>query len=444
MSGEMKDKVLNRRNFLTAGAASAAVAGAPAIHAQQNVNDKLRVAVVGVGTRGIYLLERVQECPNTEIAMICDLYDDNLDRAKKTAFNKNAATTKDWEKAVTAKDVDAVMIATPDFWHARMAVRAAEAKKHVYVEKGMCRTLEEAKAIRKAVTENGVTLQLGHHQNSEATFQKAREIFQTGKLGETTMARTYIDRTNPWPEWQFYTRYDNQVLPANATPQTIDWERFQQNSSVKTKFDPERFFRWRCWWEYGTGIAGDLMSHQWDGVNLIVGMGIPEAVQTMGGLFFWTKDRDVPDHWHVMYEYPKKKLNVTFACNFTNRHHGTNTYIFGRDATIEVAERHCRLYSAEWKADGKDKMAAALKKCEQIGADPAMAAMLIEPDYTWKRGENEISNHQRNWVDAIRGLDKPRCGMQRAWEEAVVIVMSVESYFKERKVKWDPVNEVVV
>ena len=432
---------MDRRNFIKLGTAAPA---SFALQGQSGPNEKVRLAMVGVGTRGIYLLQQMQECPNTEIAIICDLYDSNLARAQKTAFNKNAVLLKDWEKAVSSKDIDGVVIATPDFWHARMAVRAAEMKKHVYVEKGMCRTIEEAKAIRKAVRDNGVTLQLGHHQNSEPSFVKAREIFQTGKLGKTALCRTYIDRTSAWPEWQFYTRYDNQVVPADATPQTVDWERFQRNSSIKTQFDPERFFRWRCWWEYGTGIAGDLMSHQWDGVNLITGMGIPESVQTMGGLYFWKQDRDVPDQWHVMFEYPKKQMNVTFACSFHNRHHGTNTYIFGREATIEVAERHCRLYSAEWKPEYNAKLQAGIKKATQLGLDPAIGAALVEPDYTWKRGENEMSGHQRNWVDSIRGLDKPRCGMDRAFEEAVTIVMSVESYFKERKVKWDPVGEQIV
>lgn len=436
---------MDRRNFLNAATGgAAAIAGAPALLAQRNPNDRIGVAMVGVGTRGIYLLEQIQECPNTEVRLICDLYDSNIARAQKTAFNKKAEVTKDWEKAVSSKDVDAVMIAAPDFWHATMAIRAAQNKKHIYVEKGLCRTLEEAKGIRKAVRENGVTLQLGHHQNSESPFVKAREIFQSGKLGQTCLARTYIDRTNPWPEWQFYTRYDNQVVPADATPQTVDWERFQANSSIKGNFDPERFFRWRCWWEYGTGIAGDLMSHQWDGVNLIVGMGIPEAVQTMGGLYYWKKDREVPDQWHVMFEYPKKQMNVTFACSFHNRHHGTTTFIFGREATIEVASNYCRLYGAEWRPEYRDKLAAGRKKAEQAGIDPALAETLVQPDYAWTKGEMPMTTHQRDWIDSIRAGKVPRCGMDRAWEEAVTIVMSVESFFKERKVKWDPVNEQVV
>lgn len=441
----MSEQKLDRRNFLAASAGgAAALTGAPAILAQRNPNDRIGVGMIGVGTRGIYLLEQVQECPNTEIRLICDLYDSNIDRAQKTAFNKKVEITRQWEKALESKDIDAVMIATPDFWHAPMAIRAAQMKKHIYVEKGLCRTLDEAKGIRRAVRENGVTLQLGHHQNSESPFVKARDIFRSGTLGQVALARTYIDRTNPWPEWQFYTRYDNQVLPPDATASTVDWERFQANAAVKTAFDPERFFRWRCWWEYGTGIAGDLMSHQWDGVNLIVGMGIPEAVHTMGGLYFWTRDREVPDQWHVLYEYPKKQLNVVFACTLHNRHHGTNTYIFGRDATIEVGSDHCRVYGAEWKPEYKEKLAAARRKAADAGLDRTLAEALVQPDYSWKKGENPMTTHQRDWIDCIRSGQTPRCGIDRAFEEGVTIVMSVESYFKERKVKWDPVNEQIV
>lgn len=417
--------LMERRDFLKA---APAVTAAPAVLAQRGANDRMGVAMLGVGTRGIYLLELAQECPNTEIRTICDLYDANLQRAAKKAFNKKATLTKEWEKVVESKDIDAVVIATPDFWHAPMAIRAAQAGKHIYVEKGLCRTLEEAKGIRKAVRDNKVTLQLGHDANSAAANVKARELFQSGRLGKTCVARTYIDRTNPYPEWQFYTEYGIQTPPADATAQSIDWERFQAGASVKTAFDRERFFRWRCWWEYGTGIAGDLMSHQWDGLNGIMDLGIPHAVQTMGGLLFWKQDREVPDAWHAYFEYPKRDLQVTFACTFHNNHHGTISYIFGRDATLELAGNRCEVFDAQWRPDVRQRPAAERAK----------------PSYSMQRNELEVSNHVRNWVDCIRSGQVPRCGMDRAYDEAVVIVMSIEAYVRERKVKWDPVSEQIV
>jgi len=432
---------MQRRDFLrTAGTG---IAAAPGLLAQRGANDRIGVASIGVGTRGFYLMKEFQRVPGAEIRVICDLYDGNINRAREFCTNTSARVTKEWEKAISDSNVDVVVIATPDFWHAAMTIAAAEHKKDIYVEKGWCLTLDQAKKMRKAVKDNKVMLQLGHNYNSMPQFHKAREMYRAGQIGKVPLVRTYIDRSAVLPQWKFYTDYNIHELPKDAGPDTIDWERFTANVS-KRAFDPERFFRWRNWWEYSNGIAGDLMSHQWDGVNLIVGMGIPEAVQTMGGLYFWTKDRDVPDQWHVMFEYPKKKMNVTFACSFHNRHHGTNTFIFGREATVEVASEYCRLYGAEWKPGYREKLGATRKKCEQMGVDTTLAAALVEPDYAWKKGEMEMTTHQRDWIDSIRSGRTPRCGMDRAWEEAVTIVMSVESHFKERKVKWDPVNEQIV
>ncbi len=270
---------------------------------------------------------------------------------------------------------------------------------------------------------------------------KAREIFQSGQLGKVTLARTYIDRTNPWPEWQFYGAYNVQDLPKDASEQTIAWERFLANAP-KRAFDAERFFRWRCWWEYGTGIAGDLMSHQWDGVNMIMGMGIPEACQTQGGLYFWKQDREVPDMWHTLFDYSKKDLAVTFACTFHNRHQGSGTYILGRDASIEVDGTSCKVYGAEWKPEHIAKMAKARK--EPVNAGRRTGDLIIPPDYDMKPGEIKATTHQEDFIDCIRTGQRPRCDIDRAWEEAVTIVMSVESFRRERKVRWDPVKEEIV
>ncbi len=444
----MSELDLKRREFLhSVGLGAAAVAGAPAILAQRNPNDKIALASIGVGTRGYYLMQLAQDLPNVEIRVISDVYQGNIDRAKKACKNPDVRIEKDWEKAVTASDVDAVIIATPDFWHAPMAVRAAEAKKDVYVEKGLCKTLDEAKAIRKAVKSNNVILQLGHHQNSDPYFLKAREIVQSGKLGKISLARTYIDRTNPWPEWKFYTAYNIQDVPKDASPSTIDWDRFQANAP-KHDFDVERFFTWRKWWDYGTGIAGDLMSHQWDGVNLILGMGLPESVVTHGAHYFWKDGRDVPDQWHVMFDYPRQELAVLFACTFHNRHQGTNTYILGRDGSVEVEAAWCRQYEAEWKPESAERLKQAREQYRAAGLDPSIAT--AAPIYAMQRNEIEQVNadanrsHMRNWIECVRSRQTPRCGIDRAWEEAVTIVMSVDSYRKERKVKWDPANEEIV
>ncbi len=427
--------IIGRRTFLK----GMTTTGAPAMLAQANPNEKIGVAAIGVGTRGHYLLAETQKVPNAEIRVICDLYEGNLKRSKDACTNPKVKITKEWEKAIADPDVDAVIIATPDFWHAPMTIRAAQAKKHVYVEKGLCKTLDEAKAIRKAVKENGVVLQLGHHYNSEPPFHKAREIYRSGQLGKVAVIRTYIDRTRIWPEWQFFTDYDIVDMPKDAGPQTIDWDRFVANAP-KRPFDARRFFLWRMYWDYGNGIAGDLLSHLWDSVNMVASVGIPETCVAQGGSYFWQDEREVPDQWNAIFDYPKQKLSVSFNCTFSNRHYGEVCQYLGREKTLEVSPMFCRTFPAEWKPENAEKMAKqrrAILACESDREG-------LAPDYCMKPGELQVTPHWQDWLDSIRTRSKPRCDVDRAFEEAVAMLMSVESYKQEKKVRWDAGRELIV
>ncbi len=439
---------MERRDFLkTAGAGlTAALSGAPAVLAQKSPNDTIGVACVGVGTRGFQLLKEVQACPNTEVRIICDLYKPNVARAKDVTKNPNVRIVHEWEKAVADPEIDVVVTATPDFWHAPITIAAANNKKDVYVEKGLCRTLKEAKDLRAAVKDNQRVLQLGHHYNSMPQFQKAREIYQSGQLGKVPLIRMYIDRTNPYPEWKFYGTYEVNTLPAEATRENIDWERFLANAENKNRpFDVERFFRWRNWWEYGTGIAGDLMSHLWDSVNCVTGLGIPETVMTQGNLYFWKDDRDVPDQWHVLYDYPAKETAMTFECVFHNKHQGELAQYLGREKTLEVSPRFMRIYDGEWKPSFADRAVEARKRAQlvpELGRNPdelAAPETVLPATNDWWGG-----GHMRNFIDCVRSRQTPNCGVDRAFQEGVTIAMSVEACRKERKVRWDPVKEEIV
>ncbi len=431
----------NRRDFLKSATGAAAIAGAPAILAQRSPNDVIGVASVGVGTRGHQLLTEAQNCPNTEIRVIADLYDGHIARAQKLTKNPNVRVTKDWEEAVASKDIDVVLIAAPDFWHAPMTVRAAENKKHIYVEKGWCLNVREAKEMRQAIKDNKVVMQLGHHYNSLPTFHKAREIWNSGELGKVPMIRMFIDRTNPYPEWQFYGWYSINKTPADANEQTIDWKRFIANAP-KRPFDVERFFRWRCFWDYGTGISGDLMSHLWDATNMVTSAGIPETVQTMGSLYFWKQDREVPDQWHVFFDYPKKEMSMVFNCTFASRHSGEIIQMLGREKSLEVAGEFCRTFDGEWKQEYLEKKRPyERRQGMQIGMQPQDAPRI--PEYSMKRDELQVTDHMRNFMDCVRSGETPRCGVDRAYEEGVVISMAMESYRRQRKVRWDAAREEI-
>ncbi len=447
------DNQIERRSFLkdlaTGAAAAATLQKAPAILARPNPNDTIGVASIGVGTQGHRLLQAAQTADKTEIRIISDLYEGNIKRAQGLCTNPKARIVREWEKAVADPDVDVVIIAAPDFWHAPMTIAAAEAGKDIYVEKAWCTDLQDAKKMRKAVKENKVVMQLGHHFNSLPFFQKARQLFRSGMLGKTPLVRSYIDRTSQFPEWRFYTDYEITRVPADSSPQTIDWERFQARAAHKKPFDPLRFFNWRCYWDYGTGIAGDLLSHIWDSVNFIMEMGIPESAVTQGGTYFWKDGREVPDMWHVLYDYPKQNLAVTFGCSFHNKHVDEIIQLLGRDNTMEVSSGFCRTYSGEWKPDHEEKIekardisAEAWKIARQKGGKPPLAA--VAPDYVYHEGEMRVSSHMEDFLDCARSRSMPRCHVDRAFEELVAVLMSVEAFRQERKVRWDPEKEEIV
>lgn len=439
---------LGRREFLknaaVGGAAVAAgLSGAPAILSARSPNDRLQVACIGVGTRGHQLLQEVQRDDKVDVAVICDLYKGNIERAKRLTKNADVRLDPDWQKTIADPKIDAVVIGTPDFWHAPMVIAAAKAKKDIYVEKGWSKTLAEAKAMRKAVKDNKVVMQLGHHYNSEPTYHKAREIYQSGQLGKVTTIRLYIDRAGPKPMWKFYTFYNVLEAPKDASPETIDWARFIAGAPKKLPFDVERFFTWRCWWDYGTGIAGDLMSHLWDGANMVAGMGIPGSAVTQGGNYIWKGDRDVPDVWHVAFDYPKKEMQVTFGCDFSTTHIGEITHFLGADKTLEVGPNFCRTFPAEWKPENRKTMVDRQREIAQAANMNPIDIGPI-PDYSYKRGEIQVSGHMLDWTNCIRTRETPRCGVDRAFQEAATIAMSVEAFRRERKVKWDAVKEEIV
>jgi predicted dehydrogenase len=428
-----------RRKFLRAVTACSTLA--PAFLSARNLNSRIGVACVGVGTQGHWLMQEAQKIPDAEVRVICDLYQGNIKRAQGLCTNPRVRILREWEKAVEDREVDVVIIATPDFWHGPMTVRAAEARKDIYVEKGWCTRLDDAKRMRRAVKDNKVVMQLGHHYNSKPSYHRARQIYQSGQLGKVPLVRMFIDRTRRQPEWKFYTNYTIYEMPKDAGPATIDWERFIANAP-KRPFDAERFFTWRCYWDYGTGIAGDLMCHVWDGLNMIMGMGIPERVETHGVNYFWKGDRDVPDMWHVIFDYPKQELAIVFGCGFHTRHTGEVTEILGREKTLEVGQQVCRVYDAEWKPEYAGKLEQARREATKTGRQPGEAT--VPPDYSMAPDELTLTSHMEDFFDCVRRRGLPRCHVDRAFEEAVAILMSVEAHKRGRAVRWDSLAEEIV
>ncbi len=401
-----------------------------------------------------------QEDLNVAFTAVCDVFDVRAARGLAASRNEvrpggpplaSAKRYRHYHDLLASKDVDAVIIATPDHWHAQMAIDAAEAGKHVYLEKCMTRTEEEVYRLHEAVTRSGIVFQLGHQNRQQATHDKAREIVQRGLLGPITLVETTTNRNSPEGAWVYEIHKD-------GSPQTIDWEQFQGPAPHKVPFSLERFFRWRCWFDYGTGLSGDLLSHEYDAVNQILDLGIPHSAVASGGIYFYKDGRDVPDVFHVVFEYPERNLTLIYSATLaSNRNRGK--VFMGHDASMEVGG--VLSVTVDWEST------RFKKKLEEGIIDPSLPLFTYHPGakgidavtsaseqyfasrgllYTCREGKRvDVSHlHIKEWLDCIRNGGQPSCNIERGFEEAITCHMATKSYLEGRKVFWDPIKRRIV
>ena len=281
-----------------------------------------------------------QDDLNIEFTAACDLFDVRADRAIASSCtevrsgggpaNQPAKPYRHYAELLDSGEVDGVIIATPDHWHSRITIDAASRGIPVYCEKCMTRTEPEAHAVHAAVQRAGIPFQLGHQNRQTESYLKAREITDANILGPITLIESTTNRNTPWGAWVW-------DIDKNGTPQTIDWAQFQEPAPTKLPFTPERFFRWRCWWDYGTGLSGDLLSHEYDAVNMVLGLGIPKSAVASGGIYYFKDGRNVPDVFQVSYEYPDRNLTFVYSATLANGNNRGLVFM-GHDGTMRVSE----------------------------------------------------------------------------------------------------------
>ena len=287
----------DRRDFLSTAAGAAAVfslAGeAPRLRAA-SINGEIGMAFIGSGIRGTQLIDEFKPIEGLKMLAVCDLYDGCLARAKEQIDDK-IATTKEYRAILDRKDIDAVVIATPDHLHRRMVIDALSAGKHVYCEKPLTWSLEEGKSILAAERSSGKLLQVGSQHKTSAMAAKTRELIKSGAIGEVTMVRMSNHRNNAQGAWKY-------EVPPDASEKTIDWNRFL-GDKPKRPFDARTFFQWRCWWEFSGGVATDLFVHLLTWLHEVMDVKAPVSVASQGGLHYWKDGRDVPDVLNSVFEY---------------------------------------------------------------------------------------------------------------------------------------------
>jgi len=387
---------------------------------------------------------------NISYSAVCDVFDRRIERGKETC-GKGTKGYRNYKDLLADDDIDAVIIATPDHWHAQIAIDAANAGKHVYVEKCMTRTAEEAVALRDTVKKNKIKFQLGHQGRQTDTSLKAKELVDKGVLGKITLVETTTNRNNPFAAWIW-------PIDDRANPKTVDWDLFEGPAPKKVPFSKERFFRWRCWWEYGTGLSGDLLTHEYDAINHIMELGIPHSAIASGGLYYWLDGREVPDVFHATFEYPEKGMSLVYSGSLQNSI-TRNTLIMGHDATIELG-RTLSIWADSQSTKYKDKIGDGIidtsspiiryrpgqKDVDAITSATSKYFADRGLMFTYKDGKRvDATNlHIHEWLNAIRTGGGTSCNIDRGFEEAITAHMATKSFHEGRRVYWDSVKNKII
>lgn len=373
---------------------------------------------------------------------ICDLYQARAESALQTC-GKPAVRFRDYRAMLDSKNIDAVVIATPDHLHARMIIDAALAGKHVYVEKCMTHTAAEANDVYDAVKKSGITFQLGHQLRQNPAVAQARDLLTLDVLGKISLVETSSNRNSPNAAWV----YD---IPQDANATSVDWAQFD----ATRPFDVDRFFRWRKYWDYGTGLSGDLLTHEFDTMNAILGAGIPDTAMASGGIYHYRDGREVPDVFQSVFEFKSAGFTMLYSASLGNDYQRQALYM-GRDATlrldnrIEVIANAASLKYKDKFATGQMKAGAAFYSypSDEQSAVSIDAVSSATNRYFAAKGmvttmidgkpADPTRLHLLEWLLCIANQWEPGCNVEAGYEEAIAAHMATESYKTGRRVRWD-------
>jgi len=299
----------SRRGFLQASVGTALTSLAPGRHftlqAQQTTapqGEPVRYASIGVGIQGSSLLRAAVTLPQGRCVAACDLYDGRHTLAQEIA-GTGIRTTRSYREILESKDIDCVIVAVPDHWHRQVVVDAMAAGKDVYCEKPMSHSIADGEAMVKAVRGTRNFVQVGSQRVSSALFGQAKALHDGGAIGEILQVELQLGRNSPGGAWEY------PLLP-DLSPATLDWATWQ-GDAPKKGFDPIAFHRWRCFHEYGTGMAGDLMVHLLSGMQYVTGINAaPDQAYSVGGIYRWKDGRDMPDVQTTTFSYGQVPVGV--------------------------------------------------------------------------------------------------------------------------------------
>ncbi len=393
----------------------------------------IRLALIGKGGMGTADTNTALMVEGVKLTAVCDLYDKRLEDAKRS-WGDNLFTTKDYKEILKRDDVDVVIVATPDHWHQPISIEAMKAGKHVYCEKPVVHKVEEIKELVATQQQTGCYFQPGSQGMASLGNRKARQLVLSGLIGKVNSIEAKFTAVPTEPG-----KYS---IPADASEKTIWWERFLGNAP-KHPFQPQRFFYWRNWKEYGTGIAGDLFVHVLASVNFITDSNGPDKIYTTGGIYHYTDGyRDTPDIMMGYFDYPDKNnvgaftlsLSANYVDAFSKEWGSTYFKITGNKGMLEVGWDKVVLHTI------KDADLRAIEELPAIGQgiDQAKAEtankVVFQTENGYKGGHYD---HFNNFFKAIRTKSQLTADVMFAVQSAAPALLSYKSYQSGLPVYWD-------
>ncbi|MCL4402224.1 MAG: Gfo/Idh/MocA family oxidoreductase [Acidobacteria bacterium] len=401
---------ISRRNFISAAAVSVATARSYAQVA--GANERLRIGVIGCGGMGsghMQSLVRMRETDNFTIAAVCDLYQKRLDAAAASTGGK---PYHDYRQVLDDKDIDYVLIATPEHWHYQMACDAADAGKAIYLEKPMAHTTEQARKLVAKVRHTGVKLQVGVQGMSDDSYEAAYEQVKGGVLGKVVVAQIDYSRNHLDDFWAY-------PIDADAKPGVnLDWKTWL-GPAPKRPWTPNRYFRWRLYWDYSGGIATDLFIHRVTRIIKALGLTFPERAVATGGKWEFTQSlAEVPDTFNIMLDYPggPTVLLVSSQANDTPVDH----VLRGHKATLKFTNTGFTIEPQK------------------------LFAKEVSEFVHRKTGGEDLRLHHRNLMAAVRRNEPLKCDCMLGYYGVVACDMGVQAFRKQKYMRWDRGRERIV
>jgi predicted dehydrogenase len=431
-------KKLTRRAFLNQTAsvlAGTAMLRTTALSSSRilGANDRILLGHVGIGNRGRglqYILSHLKDTLNVETTAVCDLWKVNRERAVATAektYGRPPRAFMYLEDLLALKDIDAVVVSTPEHQHAPMLKMVAEANKHAYVEKPMGNVLEEAKAARDAVLARKLIVQVGTQRRSEPYQVAAREWYRSGVTGDASKIEIVWNYHGP--------RWRGRPEVKQIREQDTDWRKWLMTKPYRP-FDPQLYFEYRLYKDFSSGISDQWMSHAIDLVHWFMDDHSPKSVVAHGGVFAWHDGRENPDTFQALLEYPKGFL-VSYSTSFGN---DCDSFIriMGKKGTLI---NHGTEGTPRWKwveEKGNFEETPEIKREEKWLSLPGDGGR--GPAWT----PDEDLSHMTNWLEALRAGRQPSAPVEAGYAHSVACIMAARAYWEGKRLYWEPKTESIL